>query len=71
MNNTLKERVSKMEQGLEDLKEKVDEGFSRLEKKLDCLNQQYAAKWVEKFIYGLISGGALYFIYEMIKRIGG
>ena len=56
------ERIAKVEQKVDDIEKKVDAGFAQVLKRLDALDNKFAAKWVEKaltwFIY-LVVGAVI------------
>lgn len=49
------------------------DGFKEVNDKIDALpdrlSERYSSKWVEKFIYGLIAAGSVYFLYRLIDEI--
>ena len=70
------ERIMRLETKVEDLAAKIEEHCQDQARQFDEVKElikdglsSKANKWVEKFIYAIISGGALYFIYEVIKLI--
>ena len=50
------ERIAKMEEKLDNLEKKVDDGFENLGKRIDNLPAKFASKWVEKFCWLLVGG---------------
>jgi len=52
-------RLSKMEQKVEDLCQKVDDGFAGIEKKLDSMKDEFVSqhefKPVKSIVYGMVT----------------
>ena len=69
---TLKERMARVEQKLEDLTKKVEDGFSSIQAQLSGLDKKYAPKWVEWFAKGIIylgAGGVVSLFFFLVKYL--
>jgi len=84
MNNGEKVKLGKVEQKMDDfyvnnesehsairraIRDLKENDLAHIIKKIDGLGDRYAAKWVEKIVYGGLAGGSLYFIYKLIDLL--
>lgn len=69
----VEENLKEHNRSQEIAEKKNEDAHLRIEEKLDALpaklSEQFSSKWVEKFIYGLIAGGSLYFLYQIIELL--
>lgn len=53
---TLPERMARLEEKVDGIDSKLDELILRIDKKFDAQEEQFAAKWVERLIWIMVTG---------------